>query len=338
MRNYLLLVCFVIIAVLIYFFLGVGYGIDVFSKMVMTLGAMALFIFAYRRSFSTLSLVYLTWVSIFVALGVSFSGQSTDSWIALNLVLGAWSGFLIATLVSVGVLFAYKKGNYPLILFCVYVFVWIILAFNVKFYEDWKIENYLTVPFLILIYGTHKWFRFSNLSYALIYIFMTLHIFGSHYTYSDVPFGFWLADVFGIARNHYDRIVHFSFGLLLAYPVRELFRRVASVSGFWAFYIPVELVLAMSCIYEIIEWGVAIVFGGDLGVAYLGTQGDVWDAQKDMFLAGLGSLIAMIVTAFVILYYKRSGFLNELKNSFKVDRNILGEVALEKIRKSAKHL
>ena len=162
---------------------------------------------------------------------------------------------------------------------------------------------------------------------------MVLNVIGSHYTYSEVPFGFWLQDFFNMSRNHYDRIVHFSFGLLFAYPMREIFKRIGNSKGFWAFWIPVELVLALSCVYELIEWGIAVVFGGDLGIAYLGSQGDIWDAQKDMALAGLGSVVAMCITAFFIMRYNFNGFWKEFKGSLKIDKNVLGEEALAKLER-----
>ena len=119
---------------------------------------------------------------------------------------------------------------------------------------------------------------------------------GAHYTYSLVPYDAWvealtgrtLSSLTGWERNHFDRLVHFSYGLLLAYPAREVFLRVADVRGFWGYYLPLDVVMATSMLYELIEWGAASVFGGDLGVAYLGTQGDPWDAQKDMALATAG--------------------------------------------------
>ncbi len=163
---------------------------------------------------------------------------------------------------------------------------------------------------------------------------MMLHIYGSHYTYSEVPFGYWLDSTFELGRNHYDRIVHFSFGFLLAYPIREMVIRISNVKGFWGLYSPVEFVLAFSAIYEIIEWIIAIAFGGDLGIAYLGTQGDVWDAIKDMALAGLGSVITMIIVLVIRFWYKPKEFWHECRESLRVRKHApLGEEMLDQIRK-----
>jgi len=148
---------------------------------------------------------------------------------------------------------------------------------------------------------------FSRVSYTLIFLFLCLHTVGAHYTYSLVPYDDWwraltgrsLNSLLGWERNNFDRVVHFSYGLLLAYPIREIFLRVAEVRGFWAYFLPMDVTLSTSALYELIEWGAAEFFGGDLGAAYLGTQGDIWDAQKDMALAALGAVIAMAITALV---------------------------------------
>ena len=102
----------------------------------------------------------------------------------------------------------------------------------------------------------------------------------------------------GWERNQYDRLVHFSYGLLLAVPIREFLVRMIDLRGFWSYFLPLDVALSTSALYELIEWGTAEFFGGDLGMNYLGTQGDVWDAQKDMALAALGALVAMLVCWF----------------------------------------
>ena len=185
-----------------------------------------------------------------------------------------------------------------------YTLVWAWATINPLHPADWLLENILVIVFVILLIVTYKKFPLSDLSYILITIFLTLHTIGSHYTYAEVPFGFWLQETFNFDRNHYDRIVHFSFGLLLAYPIREVFLRVAHAKGFWAFYLPLDVTLAFSALYEIIEWGAARVFGGELGAAYLGTQGDIWDAQKDMLAATVGAIICMTITALVRKKFK----------------------------------
>ncbi|MFC3340208.1 DUF2238 domain-containing protein [Paracandidimonas soli] len=186
-----------------------------------------------------------------------------------------------------------------------YAVLWAALAIHPADRSAWVLENALVLALCMALVLARRWFRFSNASLLLILLFLALHTLGSHYTYSEVPYDRWwealtghtLNSLFGWERNHYDRLVHFSYGLLLAYPIREFFLRVVEVRGFWAYFLPLDVTLSTSALYELIEWGAAAMFGGELGMQYLGTQGDVWDAHKDMALAALGALIAMLATA-----------------------------------------
>jgi putative membrane protein len=135
----------------------------------------------------------------------------------------------------------------------------------------------------------------------------------------------------GWERNNFDRVVHFSYGLLLAYPVRELLLRVASVKGFWGYFLPLDLTMSTSALYELIEWGAAEVFGGELGATFLGTQGDVWDAHKDMAVASLGALVAMLATAGLNAWLQRD-FAREWAESLRVkDRRPYGEEEIKRL-------
>jgi putative membrane protein len=163
--------------------------------------------------------------------------------------------------------------------------------------SDWWLENALAVALVALLFFTRNVFPFSRTSYTLIFVFLLFHELGAHYTYSLVPYRDWFPFLDVTERNHYDRLVHFLFGLLFAVPIREIFLRVVQVRGFWSYYLPLDVAMAFSMLYELIEWGSALLFGGDLGAAYLGTQGDPWDAQKDMALASLGALITMLFLA-----------------------------------------
>lgn len=165
--------------------------------------------------------------------------------------------------------------------------------------SDWLMENLLTFIFVGALLATYPVFQFSGLSYLLITIFMTLHTIGSHYTYQQVPLGHWMKDMFGLSRNHFDRIVHFSFGLIMAYPIRELLIRVARTSGFWAYCLSINSILALSAFYEMVEAWAARLVSPELGAAYLGIQGDIWDAQKDMNLALVGAITCMAITAII---------------------------------------
>lgn len=158
--------------------------------------------------------------------------------------------------------------------------------------KNWILENFLVMISLILIIWNNKKYQFSDLSFVLFTVYICLHIYGSKYTYAENPFGFWLKDALGFERNHYDRIVHFSFGFLLAYPMREAFISWFKFPTWVGWLLPIEITLSFSGMYELVEWAVADVFFPEQGMAYLGTQGDVWDAQKDMFLATLGAVLA----------------------------------------------
>jgi len=176
------------------------------------------------------------------------------------------------------------------------VLLWVITAIDPLYPRDWLLENLLVFIYGFLLVVSYRRFAFSNLSYGLFTVFLSLHLIGAHYTYAETPLGFWLQDLFDLQRNHYDRIVHFSFGLLIAYPFRELLLRAAGLRVSWSYLLSVTVVLAFSNFYEIIEAITADVVSPDLGTAYLGTQGDIWDAQKDAFVAFIGSVIAMTVT------------------------------------------
>lgn len=180
-----------------------------------------------------------------------------------------------------------------------YAVVWIVTAIAPLDRKDWFLENLLVVALVAILVGTYRAFPLSDLSYLLITAFMSLHAVGAHYTYANVPLGFWIQNTFGFSRNHFDRVVHFSFGLLMAYPIREVFLRVANARGFWAYYLPLDVTLAFSALYEIMEMVVATMVAPGTGAAWLGTQGDVWDAQKDMGLAALGALLCMLLTALI---------------------------------------
>ncbi len=209
----------------------------------------------------------------------------------------------------------------------VYAALWLALAINPYSRTDWLLENALVVGLFIALWTARRWFRFSDASLLLILVFLALHTVGSHYTYAKVPYDAWwhsltghtFNSLFGWERNHFDRLVHFCYGLLLAYPIREFFLRIVEVRGFWAYFLPLDVTLSTSALYELVEWAAATIFGGDLGMHYLGTQGDIWDAHKDMGLAALGALLAMLITAFLSARLKRD-FAREWTHHLKSPR------------------
>ena len=188
-----------------------------------------------------------------------------------------------------------RDDRFPAACLAVYLAVWTACAIAPRYRTDWLLENLLTFAAVAALIASYRRFRFSNRAYLQITVFMILHAIGGHYTYSEVPLGDWLRDWAGLARNHYDRLVHFSFGLLMLRPMRELgFRNVRGLGRFGNIYFATAGVGLWSMVYEIIEWAVAAVVDPQAGTAYLGTQGDVWDAQKDMALALLGAFLAAL--------------------------------------------
>lgn len=169
----------------------------------------------------------------------------------------------------------------------------------------WATENLLPLFLVVYLAFTARSFPFSRLSYTLMFIFLCLHQLGAHYTYVNVPYdaalesltGVSVDRLFGAERNHYDRFAHLAYGLLFAYPLREVVLRLAGVRGFWGYFLPVSLVMSTSLLYEFIEWGIAYKMAPEQGAIFLGTQGDPWDAHWDLLAASVGSLVVMLTAA-----------------------------------------
>jgi putative membrane protein len=167
--------------------------------------------------------------------------------------------------------------------------------------QFWLLSSILPSLLVFTLIGTHRFLPLSPASYILITLFLTLHTIGVRYTYAQVPAGAWLGQALPLGRNQYDRIVHFCFGFLLTYPIEELFRLSMPLRGWLLYYLPVMTVLGLSGLWEIIESWVARTVHPELGITYLGSQGDVWDAQKDMAAALYGALLCMGL----LLLYRR---------------------------------
>ena len=159
----------------------------------------------------------------------------------------------------------------------------------------WWLEIFpilIAVPVLV---ATARRFPLTPLAYRLIFLHALILMLGGHYTYARVPLGFWMQDLLHLARNDYDRIGHFAQGFIPAIVTREiLLRRSPLRRGAWLFFLVTAVCLAISACYEFIEWGAAVA-GGSAADAFLGTQGDVWDTQWDMFMALLGALSAQLL-------------------------------------------
>jgi putative membrane protein len=201
---------------------------------------------------------------------------------------------------------------YTDLLAAIFAVIWVLLAIDPLYRHDWMLENLLVVAFALAFLWWRKSLDLSKTSATLIFIFLVVHEIGAHYTYSKVPYDQWsealigvnITELFGFSRNHFDRLEHFFYGLLLSYPMREAYVRAQMLKGRLTYTIPITITLAFSAVYEIIEWAAAEMVGGELGTAYLGTQGDVWDAQKDMALAGFGAILAM---AAAFIAHRRRG-------------------------------
>ncbi|MDY6988460.1 MAG: DUF2238 domain-containing protein [Thermodesulfobacteriota bacterium] len=234
--------------------------------------------------------------------------------------------------------------KYLLILGALFLLEWIFLSIAPYDRKDWALENALVVVFVIFLGLSYRRLPLSRISYTLIFIFLIIHEIGAHYTYAKVPYDTWftsfvgtsLNDILSWERNNFDRIVHFSYGLLLAYPIRELYFRVADADGFWGYFLPLDFTMSTSMLFELFEWAAAELFGGDLGVAYLGTQGDIWDAHKDMALASVGALVAMFITLCLNLHLQ-TDFAREWSESLRIKHTKpLGEDEIVRLWKQKK--
>jgi len=159
----------------------------------------------------------------------------------------------------------------------------------------WVLEVFPIVLGIPLLALTHQRFPLSNLLYLLLFIHALILMLGGHYTYARVPLGDWVQNLFNLSRNHYDRLGHFAQGFIPAILVRELLLRCSPLKpGKWLYFLVVSVCLAFSACYELFEWWSA-VFLGESATDFLGTQGDVWDTQWDMFLALTGAVISLIL-------------------------------------------
>lgn len=184
-----------------------------------------------------------------------------------------------------------SQRRLPLLLLLAFLALWLGLAIQPRYREDWLLENLLVFVGVPMLVHGYRRLPLSNACYFLLFAFLSLHEVGAHYTYAEVPIGYgW----FGSERNHYDRLVHFSFGLLLLPVIVEVLNVRAALQGVWRHIVPVAVIMSCSELFELIEWQAAEIFGGDLGQAYLGTQGDIWDAQKDSLMAMSGAVISIV--------------------------------------------
>jgi putative membrane protein len=168
-------------------------------------------------------------------------------------------------------------------------------AYHPSMIFDWWLENLLVFLMLAFLAFTYWRLPLSTFAYGMIFLFLLVHEWGAHHKYADVPLGEWMKEWMHTGRNHYDRVSHFAFGLFLSVAVREAFVGTTGHRGGWSYFVPVEFALAAGAVYEIIEAIVAEVVTPEHGEAFVGMQGDMWDAQKDIALGGVGALLMMTV-------------------------------------------
>ena len=200
----------------------------------------------------------------------------------------------------------FKQNNLLKIFLLIFLCCWLKTFISTPNRANWFTENTLTFIFLISLWISHKKFKFSDLSYTMMTVYLLLHIYGAEYTYAENPFGYWLKDLLHTNRNYYDRIVHFSFGFLLTYPMRDYFKTHFDWPNWVCWTLPCEITLSFSAMYELIEWMVADIFFPSEGDAYLGTQGDIWDSQKDMGIAFVGAITGMILINTIWRFYRKT--------------------------------
>lgn len=183
-----------------------------------------------------------------------------------------------------------------------FVIQWVGFGLNVHSRSAWVLENLLVFALVVPAALGYRKNYFSRTAYFLIFIFASLHNLGAHYTYSLVPYDQWiesatggtLSSMFGWSRNHYDRLIHFLFGLLLFVPLEEFVVRTGVLKRRWTGVAVILIVMGCSTGYELLEWSAAIIFSDGAGPDFVGTQGDAWDAQKDQALAILGAVLAWV--------------------------------------------
>jgi putative membrane protein len=176
-----------------------------------------------------------------------------------------------------------------------YALLWGVLAVSPTDWQNWMLSSVIPAIVVGALVAGRRALPMTSASYVMVGAFLTLHTVGAHYTYARMPLGHELALLLGSDRNDYDRAVHFAFGLLLATPIRDGFARLTNARGVLLYYLPVMTIVGLSGLWEILEAWVAQIVSPELGAAYLGSQGDIWDSQKDMAAALYGALLWLAV-------------------------------------------
>lgn len=184
------------------------------------------------------------------------------------------------------------------VLLAIFLIAWLYFFATTRDTTNWWIENILVILFIPWFYYLHKRFLLSDLSVVCIFLFLLMHSYGAQMSYTYNQVGAWLQDTYHLSRNPYDRFVHFNFGFLIAYPVLDYLVNRFKAPLKYAYGIMIMFVLSLATIFELIEWTVAALTDSETGETYVATQGDVWDAHKDIALALLASIIIAIIHHF----------------------------------------
>jgi len=183
-----------------------------------------------------------------------------------------------------------------------FVVLWVISCIRVPYPQFFAMQHLPTALAVIALTAAERKALVDRVGFGFVISFLVLHVVGARYLYSYVPYDDWaehvlgirLSERFGFERNHYDRLVHFWFGLLFVYPLARFFERQLGVRGWWPAVLALCVVMAAGAVYEIAEWSVAMAFAPDWADAYNGQQGDPWDAQRDMALAAVGAMFGVV--------------------------------------------
>ena len=161
---------------------------------------------------------------------------------------------------------------------------------------SWLLEVGPGLAGILVLVVLYRQFPMSHMAYFCVFLHMFILIYGGYYTYAQTPLGNWAKDLLGLSRNHYDRVGHIALGVFPAFIIREvLLRKTPLRRGGWLFFIVISIVLAVAAFWELLEWWVALIASSDVGAAFLGSQGDIWDAQWDLLLALIGAMVALPV-------------------------------------------
>lgn len=211
-----------------------------------------------------------------------------------------------------------EHPRYDLVLLIVFLLIVTALGISPRSRVDWVLENLLTLLLVMVLVGVYRRFRLSAVSISLVFVFLCIHELGSHYTYALVPYDRWCSALTGVSlnktlgfeRNHYDRLVHLTYGLLMVYPIREVLARITPLRGFWVGFVALNIILSTSAVYEIVEWIGGQFLGKDTAKAFVAAQNDPWDSQADMALAVGGAFFTLWVVWFRRRFFYRNVQLN----------------------------